>query len=144
VEEGFTQIFSPMQGKILYLLMYLSSLFFCLVPTYVRNRDNPSYRSLGASGAVSAVVFAYIMFNPLGKLGLIFIPGIRIPGYIFGLLYLVISSFLDRRGGGNINHSAHIWGALYGIIFLAAASYLLSDYNVLKLFIEKIQGSRLF
>jgi membrane associated rhomboid family serine protease len=138
VEEGFTDIFEA-KGKLLYLLMYISALFFCLLPTYSQNKDNSSYRSLGASGAVSAVIFAFIFLDPLTQLGLIFIPGIKIPGFIFGFLYLIISSYLDKRGGGNINHSAHIWGALYGIAFLIVFGYALSDYPVLANFIQKIR-----
>jgi membrane associated rhomboid family serine protease len=139
VETAFVGIFQE-KGKILYLLLYLSALFFCLLPTYSRNRENASYRSLGASGAVSAVIFAYIILSPLGGIGLIFIPGLQIPGFIFGFIYLVISSFLDRRGRGNINHSAHIWGAIYGIVFLVVASYLLSDYPVFQAFIRSVQS----
>lgn len=138
VEEAFSDIFGA-KGKLLYLLMYISALFVCLLPTYAQNKDNSSYRSLGASGAVSAVIFAYIFLDPLSRLGLIFIPGLRVPGFIFGFLYLVVSSYLDKRGGGNVNHSAHIWGALYGIAFLIVFGYALSDYPVLSTFIQKIQ-----
>ncbi|MBX3253808.1 MAG: rhomboid family intramembrane serine protease [Chitinophagaceae bacterium] len=116
-------------GKWLYLLMYLSALFFCLLPTYLKNKNNQYYRSLGASGAVSAVIFAFIFLAPLENLGLIILPGISIPGFIFGALYLVISSILDKRGGGNINHSAHIWGALYGIAFLVVAGFAFIQKN---------------
>lgn len=138
VENGFVDIFGS-KGKLLYLLMYISALLVCLLPTYSQNKENSSYRSLGASGAVSAVIFAYIFLDPLSKLGLIFIPGIMIPGFIFGFLYLIISSYLDKRGGGNINHSAHIWGALYGIAFLIVFAYALSDYPVLASFVQKIR-----
>ncbi|HEY4149850.1 MAG TPA: rhomboid family intramembrane serine protease [Chitinophagaceae bacterium] len=138
VEKDFLWTFGD-KGKWLYLLMYLSSLFFCLLPTYAKNRENYNYRSLGASGAVSAVVFAFIFMEPTQGLGLIILPHVYIPGFIFGILYLVISSLLDRRGGGNINHSAHIWGALYGISFLIIASLFLSEHNLFQEFIYKIR-----
>lgn len=138
VEDEFMRIFHE-KGKLLYLLMYISALVVCLLPTYNKHKDDSSYRSLGASGAVSAVIFAFIILSPLSRLGLIIIPGVRIPAFIFGFLYLVISSYLDRRGGGNINHSAHIWGALYGIAFLVLAAYILSDEKVLATFVEKIR-----
>jgi membrane associated rhomboid family serine protease len=141
VEGAFINIFYE-KGKLLYLLLYITSLFVCLLPTYSRHRDDSSYRSLGASGAVSAVIFAYILLNPLDKLYIIFIP-IGIPGFIFGFLYLVISSYLDKRGGGNINHSAHIWGALYGVAFLVATAAMFSDYRVLEQFIRTIQLYRI-
>jgi len=112
------------------------------LPTYIRNRDNYHYRSLGASGAVSAVVFAYMMFDPMRGMGLIFLP-IYIPGFLFGILYLVISSWLEKRGGGNVNHSAHIWGAAFGILFVIVACQLLSDYPVIQNFIQQVKDTKL-
>jgi len=145
VEGTFVHIFAQ-KGKLLYLLLYITALAACLLPTYAKHKNDSSYRSLGASGAVSAVIFAYILLNPLQGIGIIFIPGIHLPAFIFGFLYIVISSWLDKRGGGNINHSAHIFGGLYGIAFLIVAGYLFSDYHVLQEFVEKVQGysSRFF
>lgn len=127
------------KGKIYYLLLYISSLFFCLLPTYIKHKNDSQYASLGASGAVSAVIFAYIILDPLRGLGLIFLPGIYIPGFIFGFLYLAFSTYLAKRGRDNINHSAHIWGAVYGIVFLIIMAYAFSTTNVLQEFIIKIQ-----
>ncbi len=136
VESQFADVFGE-QGKWLYLLMYVSSLFFCLLPTYNKNKDNDNYRSLGASGAVSAVVFAFIFLEPLRRIGIIFIP-YMIPGFIFGFLYLIISSVFDKKGGGNINHSAHIWGALYSIAFLAVTGSFLARYNLFESFTRQV------
>ena len=122
------------------MLMYISALGISLLPTYAKHRDDSSYRGLGASGAVSAVIFAFILVNPMANLGLIFIPGIRIPGFIFGFIYLGISSYLDKRGGGNINHSAHIWGALYGMAFIIIMAGIFSDYPVLRMFVEQVKS----
>jgi len=119
VEKIFVGIFNE-NGKWLYLVMYVTALFVCLLPTYFRNRSNYYYRSLGASGAVSAVVFAGLTLLPGMEVSLFFIP-VFIPGFIFGPLYLLISAWLDRKGGGNINHSAHFWGALYGVLFIIIA-----------------------
>jgi len=137
VEPKFVQLFGQ-AGRLYYLLMYVSALPICLLPTYMRNRDNYYYRSLGASGAVSAVVFAFIFLDPLQKLGLVFIP-IYLPGFIFGVIYLVVSTFLDRKGGGNINHSAHIWGALYGITFLIVFGNAFGQYKPLQEFIDQVR-----
>jgi len=137
VEPIFHSIFYA-KGKLLYLLMYVLALPVCLLPTYEKNKNNYNYRSLGASGAVSAVVFAYIMLNPMQGVGLIFIP-IFIPGFLFGAIYLIVSYLLDRRGGGGINHSAHIYGALFGIAFVIIASALFSDYPVFNRFLESIK-----
>jgi len=138
VEVKFMQLFGE-QGRLFYLIMYVTALPICLLPTYMRNRDNYHYRSLGASGAVSAVVFAFIFLEPLRKLGLIFLPGLMIPGFIFGLIYLGVSTFLDRKGGGNINHSAHVWGALYGISFLIVFGNALGHYKPLHEFVEQVR-----
>lgn len=137
VEPIFHSIFYS-KGRLLYLLMYLLALPICLLPTYEKNKSNYYYRSLGASGAVSAVVFAYIMLNPMQGVGLIFIP-VFIPGFLFGAIYLFVSYLLDRRGGGGINHSAHIYGALFGVAFVIVTSALFSDYPVFSRFLYSIQ-----
>ena len=137
VEATFLMVFGE-KGKFFYLLMYVSALFFCLLPTYSKNKDNYHYRSLGASGAVSAVVFAFILFNPLHGLGLLFIP-IYIAGFLFGIIYLLVSNWLEKRGGDGINHSAHIWGSVYGVVFIIVMAKLFSDVPVLEIFIEQIK-----
>lgn len=137
VEETFIGLFGP-NGRWLYLGMYLSALLMSLLPTYLRHRDDDHYRSLGASGAVSAVVFAYIVFYPMSKIGFFILPPI-IPGFIFGPLYLLLSAWLDKRGTDNINHSAHIWGALYGLLFVSVACPL-GGFPVWQEFIDTIRG----
>ncbi|MEO6289338.1 MAG: rhomboid family intramembrane serine protease [Ginsengibacter sp.] len=139
IAEGIFLAIFGVNGKILYIVMYVAALVVCLIPSFQKNRTNPNYRSLGASGAVSAVVFAYILFDPLQGIGLIFIP-IFIPGFLFGIIYLIVSYFLDKKGNSSINHSAHIWGALFGVIFLIVASKLFSTYPVLDHFIDSIKN----
>ncbi len=138
VEDAFKTIF-PQSGKILYLALYVLALGACLLPTYFKHKDDYYYRSLGASGAVSAVIFAGIFLMPQMKIGLFIIPPI-IPGFIFGPLYLIISAYMGKKGGDNINHSAHIWGAIFGIAFLIVAAYALSDFDVLGRFVVQIQN----
>jgi membrane associated rhomboid family serine protease len=138
VETIFTIIFGD-AGRLLFLSMYLLALIVCLLPTYFKNKTNYHYRSLGASGAVSAVVFAGIMLAPTAKMGLFFIPPI-IPGFIFGPLYLIISAYLDRKGGDNINHSAHLWGALFGVAFLIVAGALSERYNAIEMFVNGVRS----
>lgn len=139
VEGELATIFGT-TGKIIYLVLYITALFFSILPTYTKHRDDSYYRALGASGAVSAIVFAAILLNPIGGIGHALVPGISIPGFVYGILYLVASSYMDKRGGGNINHSAHIFGALYGIAFMIVACYIFSNYAVLALFIEQIKA----
>ena len=136
VEEKFIEIFAR-NGKLIYLVMYVTSLFVCLLPTYFKNKNNYSYRSLGASGAVSAVVFAGLMIAPYVQVGFFFIPPI-IPGFIFGPLYLLITAWRDKRGGGNINHSAHLWGALYGLLFIIVAGRMVG-YDAIQEFVNGVK-----
>jgi membrane associated rhomboid family serine protease len=138
VETQFGVIFGD-KGNLLYLLMYILALAVCLIPTYNKNKDNYQYRSLGASGAVSAVIFASILLNPLMGMGLFFIP-VFIAAFLFGFIYLAVSSWLDRKDGGNINHSAHIFGALFGIGFMIVACRLFSGYPVLENFINQVKN----
>jgi len=139
VENIFQYIF-PTGGSLLYLVMYVSALAVCLIPTYNRNKDNYYYKSLGASGAVSAVIFVAIFLDPLSGIGLIFIPSLSIPGFVFGILYLIGTAYLDKRGSDNINHSAHLWGALYGIVFLIAMSFALNTgFNPFTNFVNQVK-----
>lgn len=138
VEGAFSEIFGS-SGKALYTIMYISALAVCLIPTYIKEKNSSWYRSLGASGAVSAVIFAGLFLIPAQKIGLFFIPPV-IPGFIFGPIYLFISAYLSKQGRGNINHSAHFWGSLYGIIFLIVASLALSDFNPVSNFIVSIKS----
>ncbi len=137
LEKIFERYFEG-PGKLLYLIFYASSLVVCLLPTYIKNRYNSDYRSLGASGAVSAVIFATIYYSPLSKVGIMFLP--EMPGFIFGPLYLIITAVLIKRGQGNINHSAHFWGAIYGIAFFTVACLALSDFNPLTNFVEQVKS----
>lgn len=138
VEYIFQAIFGE-KGKLLYLLMYLLALAVCIIPTFEKNKTNPNYRSLGASGATSAVVFAYIIFNPLSQMGLVFIP-VYAAGFVFGILFLLISYFLDKQTSTNINHSAHIWGAVFGVIFVIVVCKLFSNYPVFDNFIQTVRN----
>lgn len=137
VEEKFMEIFGSM-GKIFYLGMYVLALIVSLLPTYFKNRENYHYRSLGASGAVSAVIFAGLLIAPYVEVGFFFIPPF-IPGFVFAPLYLIVSAILDKRQSDNINHSAHIWGALFGLAFLIVLGKFIGDYNAISEFISGIK-----
>lgn len=115
VERVFSEWISPLG----YLLFYLSAIVVAILPTYLRHRHDANYRSLGASGAVSAALFAFILMAPWSGIYLFLIP-IPIPAIVFAVLYIGYSMWMDRRGGDNINHSAHLWGAAYGVLFALA------------------------
>lgn len=115
VEVNF-MIHMPL-GKTLYLIFYVAAIVLANYPTYVRHQDNPGFASIGASGAVSAVVFAGILFYPNIGIGIIFIPGIFIPGFLFGILYLWYSVYQSNHSRDNIDHVAHYAGAAIGFFF---------------------------
>jgi membrane associated rhomboid family serine protease len=138
VENAFGMIFGEM-GKFVYLLLYVFALAASLAPTYLEHKDDYHYKSLGASGAVSAVIFAGIFLYPTMGMGIFPIP-FSIPGFVFGPLYLILSFYLAKKGQGNINHSAHIWGALFGIVFLIITTTLLSKFKPLENFIDQISA----
>ncbi|MEY2867129.1 MAG: hypothetical protein RIQ43_1155 [Pseudomonadota bacterium] len=115
-----------------YYLFYLGGIVFSIVPWALPRRNNPRYSTLGASGAVSAVLFAYILLQPWSMLYVYFIP---VPAILYAVLYIAYSMYLDRRGGDNINHSAHLWGAAYGVIFTA-----LVEPGTLSSFVGKLMN----
>ncbi len=102
-------------GSVDFLIVYLSSMLIADIPSLVKHRNNPEYRTLGASGAVSGVIFSMILFFPTMRMGLFLFPPI-IPAWLFGPLYLGYSVYASRTMSDNINHDAHIWGAFGGII----------------------------
>lgn len=136
VEQAFNMIYGG-SGRILFAIAYITALAVCLLPTYFAHKDNYYYRSLGASGAVSAVVFMGIFLYPSMGMGIFPIP-FHIPAFIFGPLYLIISAYLAKRGHGNINHSAHVWGAVYGIVFLIITCQFLTEFRPLPNFVKEV------
>jgi membrane associated rhomboid family serine protease len=98
-----------------FVLLYFVSMIFATVTTVAKQKDNQYYNSVGASGAVSAVVFTSIFFQPLAKL--YFYAVIPIPGIVFGILYLAYSQYMSKRNNDNINHDAHFIGAVFGFLF---------------------------
>lgn len=114
--QAMERYFTARIGAVGYLVFYLSAVVIAILPTFMKHRHDAGYRSLGASGAVSAVLFASILLDPWNGIYMFFIP-IPIPAFIFAGLYIWYSMWMDKRGGDNVNHSAHLWGALYGMMF---------------------------
>jgi membrane associated rhomboid family serine protease len=116
------QGYGPGAGLGLFLLLYLGGIIVSDLPTYFKHRDERNYRSLGASGGVASVLFASIALMPVVPSGqgisIMFLPPIQ--PFLFGVLYLLYSWYMGRRRGDNINHDAHFYGALYGVIVIAA------------------------
>ena len=129
---SFTNRFPSYSSDVLFILMYVLALVVSGLPAMMRHKDNAHYAAVGASGAVSAVVFATILLNPLGEMGLLLIP-IRIKSFLFGFLYLLGEAVLAKRGRTNIGHEAHMAGAAFGITFL-----IVLDWHVLPEFLDAI------
>ncbi|MFM7020482.1 MAG: rhomboid family intramembrane serine protease [Aquirufa sp.] len=115
LEYIFGIIFTGFGGEV-FILFYLLAIFVADLPTYFKQRNNPYFNSLGASGAVSAVIFAGIMFFPTEKIYLFGFVGI--PGFIYAGLFTWYSIAMDRRGRDYVNHSAHLYGGLFGVLFI--------------------------
>ena len=107
--------FGP-HGDLLMVLLYVLGIVISDIPTYLKYKDVPNYNALGASGGVAAVVFSSIMFDPLNPIYLMFIP-IGIPGFVLGVLYLIYSYYQGKRMSDSINHDAHLFGAIFGLVF---------------------------
>jgi membrane associated rhomboid family serine protease len=132
IEDTLVYVYGTTTGIIYYIGMYVGGLIFATLPSLRKHSDNPMYRSLGASGAVSTVLFAFVMYYPLEKLSLLFIP-IGIPAFIFGALYLAFETYSNKKGRSNIAHDAHIAGAIFGVVYVVAI-----DFNNLTNFIAQI------
>ncbi|HLW09339.1 MAG TPA: rhomboid family intramembrane serine protease, partial [Fermentimonas sp.] len=138
IERVFKSVLGQTSGSIFFIVLYLSALFISITPTYFKKKDNASYYSLGASGAVSAIIFAYVLINPMNYMGVLFIP-IMLPAFLFGLIFILISVSLDKKQAGGINHSAHITGGIYGIIYMIAIFFVFADINLISSFISQIK-----
>jgi membrane associated rhomboid family serine protease len=114
-----------------YSILYFGGIIISSLITLIRHRNNRWYNSVGASGAVSAVIFTSIFLSPLDRL--YFFAVLPIPGIVFAVLYLVYSSYMSRRNRDNINHDAHFLGAVYGFIFP-----ILIDLDLMSGFIEQL------
>ncbi|MCB0767074.1 MAG: rhomboid family intramembrane serine protease [Flavobacteriales bacterium] len=129
--ERLMPLITPMQGGLAYAILYLGGAVFATLPGMAKHRDDPNYRSVGASGAVSAVVFAQIIMLPTQRITLFFIQDL--PAWLFGGLYLVYSYMMDKRAGDNVAHDAHFYGAVFGVLFtFALRPKLLLDFGVLE------------
>lgn len=115
VEMEYDNIFGQILGPIVFLLMYLLTVIVADLPTYFKHKNNPSYAAIGASGAVSGVVFIYVLFYPWATLSLYGI--IPFKAIIGGIAYLIYSSWASNNRNDGIDHSAHFYGAVFGMLF---------------------------
>ena len=133
VQSFFTRDFNAL-GGLIFLGLYVGGVIFSTLFDFVKHKNDIYYNAVGASGAVSAVVFASIILYPIGSIRFIFIP-IDIPSWVFGIFYLAYSAYMGKRNMDNVGHSAHFWGAIYGIVFtlLINPDYLQGFFGYLGL-----------
>ncbi len=112
--------------------LYMASLVLSDLPSVVKHKNDFWYNSLGASGAISAVIFSYILYSPMSTMMIMPLP-IPIPAIIFGVLYLVYCSYASRYSRDNINHDAHLFGALCGIFIT-----IILNPKVVPIFVQQI------
>lgn len=117
VEMYYSAVFED-KATFYFLLLYLGGIVISITPSYKKHLNNPGYNALGASGAVSAILFTAILFDPLRPIYLYAI--IKVPGILLGLAYLLYSYYMDKKGNDHINHDAHFWGAVFGVVFTLA------------------------
>ena len=111
--RAIEHFYRPYLSGMGFILFYLLALVISILPSFIKHQHDARYMSLGASGAVSAVLFAYILFAPWNLIFVFFIP---VPAIIYAVLYTAYSIYAARRGQDNINHSAHLYGAAFGVI----------------------------
>ncbi|WP_119718388.1 rhomboid family intramembrane serine protease [Cognatilysobacter tabacisoli] len=126
------QVITELIGPIGFIAFYLSAIVIAILPTYLRHRHDARYRSLGASGAVSAVLFAFILINPWSLIFIFFLP---VPAILYGVFYVGYSFWMDRKGTDNTNHSAHLSGAIYGVLFM-----LLMEPRIAGVFLQRLMS----
>ena len=119
IVETYLKFYFPEKHILYYLLLYIGGLILSIIPAYGKNKNDVFYNSVGASGAISAVLFSSIILYPAGKVSLFFIP-IGIPSPIFGVLYLAYEYYMSKRVKDNIGHDAHFWGAVFGVVYIIA------------------------
>lgn len=134
VEQYFVYLFGG-KATVYFLLLYIFGIIIASLPDFLQKKDNVYFNSLGASGGVSSIVFCAIILNPLMELIIFPIP-IPMPAYVFAVLYTAYSIYMEKRQMDNVNHLAHLWGAVWGILFIIVAQpRAISD------FFDKISSS---
>jgi membrane associated rhomboid family serine protease len=129
VERGFYEIYGPLGGGI-YVVFYFLAAIAANIFNLIKYRDTYSYSAVGASGAVSAVMFSFILFYPnTSGFSLFFIPLGQTPAWVIGLFFLAVSTYMGRKQYDNIDHTAHFWGAIFGLVFPVVGNWwLISNF----------------
>ncbi|MGK7395143.1 MAG: rhomboid family intramembrane serine protease [Candidatus Cyclobacteriaceae bacterium M3_2C_046] len=136
VEQTYQVIFNE-NGKWYFLFLYLAGMIISDIPSLIKHKDQPQYNSLGASGGVAAVVFSSILFYPTNNIYIMAI--LPVPGFVLGILFLIYSYYQGKKMAGNVNHDAHFFGAVFGILFT-----IITVPDVLGHFIDELSQFNIF
>jgi len=128
-------------GQLAYLTLYVLGLIVSDIPSYIKHRNHYQYRSLGASGAVSAVVFAFIVFSPWSSIYLY--GAVKISAAVYAILYLIYCIYMSRKDADHINHDAHLWGSVFGIVFTVILIAALQP-SLFSIILEELKHPSLF
>ena len=131
IESFIVNEFGNTQGRIIYLLLYLLNIIIANIPTTIKNSHNPGFSSIGASGAVSGIIFIFILLQPWSILYLFFI--IPVPAIIAGVAYLIYSSWAARQEHGRLDHLAHFGGAIAGMLMISLLKPSILSHFLYKL-----------
>ena len=129
--EMYFEYYFGTKGMLYFGLLYVGGIIFAVLPSYKKHQDDVWYNSVGASGAVSAVLFSSVILDPLNSICLYGI--LCLPGVVWAIIYLAYSFYMSKKATDNINHDAHLWGAIFGIVFTIVIKPALG-----LLFIERI------
>lgn len=131
VERLYLHQLGATRGRLAFVVLYIVTIVAANIPTHFKHRKNSSYAAIGASGAVSGVLFAYVLFYPWAMLGIMFV--IPCPAIVFAMLYLIYSSWASKNANDNIGHDAHFYGAIFGLLLTVV---LMPDQ--IPVFIERL------
>jgi membrane associated rhomboid family serine protease len=123
-----------MMAHVVFGIIYLGSMMLADISSIYKHRNNPGYFSLGASGAIAAILFSSILFNPRGEISLLYLP-FGVPAPVFAVLYLAFTYYSSRKQYDNINHEAHLWGAVAGLVLT-----IIFFPGILPEFVEGVKG----
>lgn len=113
IEYEFSNHFGAL-GSVHYILFYLGAGVVSSIPSLLKYKDNINYNAVGASGAVSAIIYAFIILHPFEMIYVFFVP---MPAIIYGFVFLGYSYYMAKKNVDNIGHDAHFWGAVFGIAY---------------------------
>ena len=134
IVETYFGVFFENKATVYFIILYIGGILFSSLPAYYKHQHDHAYSAIGASGAVSAVLFSSILFDPLSGIYIMFIP-IAIPSFIFGFLYLAYEAYAAKRASDNVGHDAHFWGAIFGV-----AITIMLDYHIAFRFVDQIRA----